>query len=133
MTSASAINEPMPTDINNWYSQSTPIYFNTTASSETSNNIYNDEYLKEYLAKALSSNYSLKIAQDRILQYQNLAKEVNSARLPFISLSPNANAQRNMSTSSGNYTSTGFYNLPVQLNWELDIWGKNSLDRKSVV
>lgn len=131
MTSASAINEPMPTNMNNWYSQSTPIYFNTTDSSETSNNIYNDEYLKEYLAKALSSNYSLKIAQDRILQYQNLAKEVNSARLPFISLSPNANAQRNMSTSSGNYTSTGFYNLPVQLNWELDIWGKNSLKYKS--
>lgn len=128
---ASAINEPIPADFNNWYVQSTPIYFNTSDTSETSNNIYNDEYLKEYLAKALSSSYSLKIAQDRILQYQNLAKEVNSARLPFISLSPNANTQRNMSTSSGNYTSTGFYNLPVQLNWELDIWGKNSLKYNS--
>lgn len=36
-----------------------------------------------------------------------------------------------MSTSSDNYTSTGYYNLPVQLNWELDIWGKNSLKYQS--
>lgn len=36
-----------------------------------------------------------------------------------------------MSTSSGNYTSTGYYNLLVQLNWELDIWGKNSLKYQS--
>ena len=128
---ANAINEPIPTDFNSWYSQSTPVYFNTDATSKMSHHIYNDEYLKEYLAKAFTANYSLKIAKDRILQYQNLAKEVNSARLPFVSLSPNANTQRNMSTSSGNYTSTGFYNLPVQLNWELDIWGKNSLKYQS--
>lgn len=131
INTAKAINETMPVGFNNWYSQNTPIYFSTAEISDTSDCIYNDEYLKKYLATALTTNYSLKIAKDRIVQYQNLAKEVNSARLPFISLSPNANAQRNMSTSSGNYTSTGFYNLPVQLNWELDIWGKNSLKYKS--
>lgn len=131
MIPANAINEPIPTDFNNWYSQSTPVYFNTTETSVNSYNIYNDKYLKEYIEKSLTANYSLKIAKDRILQYQNLAKEVNSARLPFVSISPSANLQRNMSTSSGKYTPTDFYNLPLQLNWELDIWGKNSLKYQS--
>lgn len=131
MTSANAINEPLPADFNNWYSARTSICFNVAETSTTSDYIYNDEFLKEYISKAIDSNYSLKIAKDRIAQYQNLAKEVNSARLPFVSISPQTNTQRNMSTSSGNYTSTGYYNLPVQLNWELDIWGKNSLKYQS--
>lgn len=130
-TQAIAITEQTPEDIYTWSANTTTLYFNNSGSSIDSNCIYQDEYLKNYLTKALSANYSVKIAKDRILQYQNLAKEVNSARLPFVSLSPNANTQRNMSTSSGNYTSTGYYNLPVQLNWELDIWGKNSLKYQS--
>lgn len=128
---AMAITEQMPDNIYNWSTSATTVYFSDNKNSTDSNYIYQDEYLKEYLAKALSANYSIKIAKDRILQYQNLAKEVNAARLPFVSLSPQANSQRNMSTSSGNYTSTGFYNLPIELNWELDIWGKNSLKYQS--
>lgn len=130
-TQAIAITEQTPEEIYTWSANSTTLYFNNSDNSIDSNCIYQDEYLKNYLTKALSTNYSVKIAKDRILQYQNLAKEVNSARLPFVSLSPNANTQRNMSTSSGNYTSTGYYNLLVQLNWELDIWGKNSLKYQS--
>lgn len=126
-----AITESVPNDFNNWYTQNTIIYFDKNNNSTNLDFVYKDEYLKGYLVKAQNENYSIKIAKDRILQYQNLAKGVNSARLPWIGVSPQANTQRNMSTSSGSYTSTGYYTLPAQLNWELDIWGKNSLKYKS--
>lgn len=131
MSQAMAITDNMPADTYSWSASVSTIYFNNSNKTADAGYISQDTYLKGYLSKAIIANYSIKIAKDRILQYQNLSKEVNSARLPFVSLSPNANTQRNMSTSSGNYTSTGFYNLPVQLNWELDIWGKNSLKYKS--
>ena len=131
ITRAWCITESAPNDFYDWSKYTSSIYFDQSSNLSSTVSIYNDKYLKSYLSKALSTNYSIKIAKDRIIQYQNLAKGVNSARLPQLSISPQGNTQRNMSTSSGNYTATGFYNLPLQLNWELDIWGKNSLKYKS--
>ena len=126
-----AITESVPNEFHTWSMNISSIYFNSSDNLSGYISIYDDKYLKSYLEKAFLANYSIKSAEDRILQYQNLAKEVNSARLPILNLSPTANTQRNMSTSSGNYTQTQFYSLPLQLNWELDIWGKNSLKYKS--
>ncbi len=128
---ANAVEDSLSFDFYDWSKNVSTVYFNQSESGLESNFVFSDANLSLYIQKALDQNYSIKIAKDRIAQYQNLAKGVNSARLPQLSVSPQANAQRNMSTSSGNFTETGFYNLPVQLSWELDIWGKNSLKYKS--
>lgn len=128
---ANAVEDSLSFDFYDCSKNVSTVYFNQSESGLESNFVFSDANLSLYIQKALDQNYSIKIAKDRIAQYQNLAKGVNSARLPQLSVSPQANAQRNMSTSSGNFTETGFYNLPVQLSWELDIWGKNSLKYKS--
>lgn len=99
--------------------------------SENLNDFLLDENLKLYLDIAQSENFSIKIAQDRINQYKELSKGVNSLRLPWISVSPSGNNQRTLSVSSGKYTDTNLYTLPVALNWELDLFGKNALKYKS--
>lgn len=128
---ANAVEESLSFDFYDWSKNVSTLYFNQSQDELEADFVFSDANLSHYIQKALDKNYSLKIAKDRIAQYQNLAKGVNAARLPWLSVSPQANTQRNMSTSSGNFTQTGFYNLPVQLNWELDIWGKNSLKYKS--
>ena len=128
-SSANAINETLPSNFNDWTKYNTNIYFN--GENEVSKSNYSDSFLTGYIEKAIKENYSIKIANDKIMQYEYLAKGVNSLRLPWISIQPEANSQRSMSASSGNFYETGFYNLPLKFNWELDIWGKNKLKSKS--
>lgn len=92
---------------------------------------FQDKFLSLYLQKAISNNFSIKIAEDRILQYNELSKKVNAQRLPWLSISPTGNTQRNLQTSSNTYTKNELYNLPLNLNWELDIFGKNKQKFKS--
>ena len=86
---------------------------------------FQDEFLANYLQKAFVGNFSIKIAEDRILEYNELSKKVNAQRLPWLSISPEMNTQRNLQTSSNSYSKYELYNLPINLNWELDIFGKN--------
>ena len=86
---------------------------------------FQDEFLANYLQKAFVGNFSIKMAEDRILEYNELSKKVNAQRLPWLSISPEMNAQRNLQTSSNTYSKYELYNLPLNLNWELDIFGKN--------
>lgn len=129
---AQAIEDNYDTLPQKW-SEEISLYFNNPAEDKAAglDFVFKDNYLSCYIEKAGRSNFSLKIAKDRIEQYKALSKEVNSFRLPWISISPDASAQRTLSVSSGNYTKTGLYTLPVSLNWELDIFGKNSLKYKS--
>lgn len=113
-----------------WGKSDISLSFGETNGAVLLRNAYEDTYLSGYMQKALEGNYSIKIAKDRIMQYKDIQKGVNSIRLPWVSISPQANSQRNISLSSGNYSESGFYSLPMQLNWELDIWGKNSLKYK---
>lgn len=92
---------------------------------------FKGEILSRYVQKALSNNFSIKIVEDRILQYNELSKKVNAQRLPWLSISPAFSTQRNLQTSSNNYTKNELYNLPLNLNWELDIFGKNKQKFKS--
>lgn len=86
---------------------------------------FQDEFLSNYLQKAFADNFSIKMAEDKILEYNELSKKVNAQRLPWLSISPEINAQRNLQTSSNTYSKYELYNLPLNLNWELDIFGKN--------
>ena len=101
-------------------------FFSLSQSSTNALDIpFQDKFLSLYLQKAISNNFSIKIAEDRILQYNELSKKVNAQRLPWLSISPTVNTQRNLQTSSNTYTKNELYNLPLNLNWELDILGKN--------
>ena len=92
---------------------------------------FKDEILTFYLQKAFADNFSIKIAEDRILQYNELSKKVNAQRLPWLSISPTLSTQRNLQTSSNTYTKNELYNLPLNLNWEVDLFGKNKQKFKS--
>ena len=107
-------------------------FFSLSQSSTNALDIpFQDKFLSLYLQKAISNNFSIKIAEDRILQYNELSKKVNAQRLPWLSISPTFNTQRNLQTSSNTYTKNELYNLPLNLNWELDIFGKNKQKFKS--
>ena len=129
---ANAVEDSLSFDFYDWSKNVSTVYFNQSESGLESNFVFSDANLSLYIQKALDQNYSIKIAKDRIAQYQNLAKGVNSARLPQLSVSPQANAQRNMSTSSGNFTETGFYNLPVQLRLRTGIWTRKLMFPKLI-
>jgi len=106
-------------------------FVDDNGNSNVINKFLLDEDLKLYLEIALSENFSIKVAQDRIDQYKELSKGVNSLRLPWVSISPAGNNQRTLSISSGNYKDTNLYTLPVSLDWELDLFGKNTFKYKS--
>jgi NodT family efflux transporter outer membrane factor (OMF) lipoprotein len=86
---------------------------------------YSDDILNGYINEALNNNFTIKIAQDRIRQSQALLGTINAQRLPQLSINPSVYPFKTMSKYSGIYASGDHLYLPMLLNWELDVFGKN--------
>ena len=89
---------------------------------------FNDEYLNDYIARAVENNKDLKMATLTMEEfYQNVAMQ-RSAELPTISagFSP---AYGNMDMLKKSHAT---YALPIIANYELDIFGKNHNKTTSV-
>ncbi len=80
---------------------------------------FTDAMLKSLIDKALEANSDLKIAELNISQAERILTTSRLAFLPSLTLAPNASAGRVGGTSSQIN-----YSIPLQANWELDIFGK---------
>lgn len=93
--------------------------------------VFNDPVLNDLQTKALAHNQDLKSAVASIDKARALARIAESDLLPDADFNPSAQRSRttkNAVSSSSGFTSksttTTKYHLPVDLSYEIDIWGK---------
>ncbi len=99
---------------------------------------FNDEILVNNIQKSVENNVDLKIAVLKVKESEKIVKMSLASELPSIdfdglagkifSSSDLLRGYRNYSIRS--YTQTRFL-LPFEVNYEIDIWGKNHLRTKS--
>lgn len=84
-------------------------------------NTFEDEFLNEYICKAIENNHDLKIATLRVEQYNQMTKMQFSNQLPQLTagFAPAGIKMPGMTNTMGNW---GF---PVMVNYELDLFLKN--------
>ena len=91
---------------------------------------FHDPILKEYVLKAVSNNYDLKIATLKVQQARASAQEYFGKEFPSLNLGTDFSRNK----SSGNISMGSFpmpaftrntYTLPLTVNYELDLWRKN--------
>lgn len=82
-------------------------------------NIYTDTLLSKLIDEALVTNTDLQIARLNIEQAEASLRASKLAYLPSLALSPEGSINWNKSQSTS-YT----YNLPLTMQWEVDIFGK---------
>lgn len=87
---------------------------------------FNDEYLNDYIIKAMEKNQDLKIATLTIDEYYQNVIAQRAGELPTI--------QAGLMPGYGNISgrTTDSYALPIIASYELDIWGKNHNKTTSV-
>lgn len=101
-------------------------------------NIYNDEILLKNINLVYVQNQDLKIATYKTKQMQDIVKMSFAKQLPQMSLMGNishtfSSSDQYRGTNNFpiyNFTQTQFL-LPVGLNYEIDLWGRNYLATKS--
>lgn len=92
--------------------------------------IFNDPVLKDYILKAVTDNYDLKIASLRVQQSRAAVQEYFGKELPGLDVGGDFARRKTSGTVSmgsfylPSYTQSGF-TLPLNVNYEIDIWGKN--------
>lgn len=85
-------------------------------------NRFNDPILTGYIVKTATDNYDIKINELKVLQGKTAVQEGWAMQLPTISI----DAQGSRSNYMKNYT------IPIGVNYEIDIWGKNYDARKKL-
>lgn len=82
---------------------------------------FGDEYLDEYIAKAIQNNYDLKIATLKVEQYHQMTKIQFANELPQIT----AGVAPSMYKLPGVTNTSGMFGFPVLVSYEADIFLKN--------
>jgi multidrug efflux system outer membrane protein len=87
--------------------------------------LFEDQTLRDLVARVLEQNYDLQIAAARILQAQAQLGITRSNQFPTIDAQASAQGQRTSVTSSeGKAVTAGVAQLGASLAWELDFWGR---------
>ena len=98
---------------------------------------FNDPVLTGYIMQASDSNHDIKINALKVKESKENVKEAFGKELPSLALNANFTRQK----FSGNLPFADFFfpsytqnniNLPLNVNYELDIWGKNHTYTKRV-
>jgi multidrug efflux system outer membrane protein len=87
-------------------------------------NVFQDEQLKELMKTALQQNYDLRRAGARILQEQAAFGLTRSNQFPTISADASALNERTARQKFIPAIETNTNRVGLDLNWELDFWGK---------
>ena len=91
---------------------------------------FKDPVLSGYIKKTANSNYDLKIASLKVLETQALVRESLGKEFPLLNLGADLSRNKtsdNISMGSfkqSSYTQSSFM-LPLNVNYELDLWRKN--------
>ncbi len=82
---------------------------------------FNDNYLSEYILKAIENNHDLKIATLRVEQFHQIQRMQVSSELPQLS----AGFAPGLLKMPGATNTTGNWGFPIIMSYELDLFGKN--------
>ena len=88
---------------------------------------FDDEYLNDYIIRAIENNHDLKIATLRVEQYHQMTKLQFASELPQVSggFSPTG------LKLPGSTSTSGIWAFPIMVNYELDLFLKNRDKTKS--
>ena len=89
---------------------------------------FNDEYLNEYILKAVENNYDLKIAELKVEEARQGVKAQLASELPSIY----AGATPAITKMPGATKTTGNFMIPIIASYEIDIFLKNHDKTKSM-
>jgi len=91
--------------------------------------IYDDPQLNALEAQIDSANQTLKVAEANYREARAAIRVSRSAEAPTIGTAPSISAVRDSANqpyfpSSQTNDGTGDFTLPVELSWEIDLWGR---------
>jgi NodT family efflux transporter outer membrane factor (OMF) lipoprotein len=91
--------------------------------------IYDDPQLNALEAQIDSANQTLKVAEANYREARAAIRVSRSAEAPTIGTAPSISAVRDSANqpyfpSSQTNNGTGDFTLPVELSWEIDLWGR---------
>ena len=90
--------------------------------------VYEDPLLNALQDVVTSSNQDLLVAASRYRQARALVESTRSSTLPAVTAGASVNRFRNSRNTFGNATSNigpaNEFQLPLDVSWELDIWGR---------
>lgn len=86
--------------------------------------LFNDSALNELQEKALKNNQDLAIAMANVDKARALARVDGADLLPEVELNPSFERSRTAATSNFPSRTSNSYKLPLDLSYEIDIWGK---------
>lgn len=82
---------------------------------------FDDEYLNEYIVKAIENNHDLKVATLQVEQYHQMTKLQLASELP----SATVGYAPNLVKMPGSSSTDGSFAFPIIVNYEADIFLKN--------
>ncbi|HYJ18962.1 MAG TPA: efflux transporter outer membrane subunit [Burkholderiales bacterium] len=89
--------------------------------------VYNDPLLNALQDVATSSNEDLKLAESQYRQARALAQSARSGYFPTVTAGAAVTRfrdSRNVFNASANTGPANVYSLPLDVSWEIDIWGR---------
>lgn len=90
---------------------------------------FDDNELTDLIDRALSNNFDLQVAWDRLVQTQALAEQTNASLWPQASLTGEVGRTRQEADGAVNYTS--LYSVGVAASYEVDLWSELRSTRRA--
>lgn len=87
-------------------------------------NVFQDPELQQLIRTALTENYDVRIAAQRILQAQAQLGITRADQFPTVTAGAAAASERFPQTVQGQAVNTSTLSASLSLFWELDFWGK---------
>jgi NodT family efflux transporter outer membrane factor (OMF) lipoprotein len=104
-----------------------PDAFSTTGSGPLSAQwwrAFGDEELDALIAEALTDNFDLRVAWDRLIQAEAIARKADAPLLPQVDLT--AGARRTRQEAGGATSRGSLYSLGLAAGYEVDLWSRLS-------
>jgi multidrug efflux system outer membrane protein len=86
--------------------------------------LYGDKELSGYCEELLKANTDIRAAMARVDQAHASKLSAGSSFFPSLAAEPNMRRSRATSSLTGKATTSNTYSLPLDLNYEADIWGR---------
>lgn len=83
---------------------------------------FGDANLNRLIETALSDNFSLRIAWDRLAQAEAVASQFGAQKYPTLDATAGASTRRE--STSGTETNTNNFSLGLAASYEVDLWGR---------
>jgi NodT family efflux transporter outer membrane factor (OMF) lipoprotein len=97
---------------------------------------FGDEQLNLLIAEAISSNFGLEQARQRLEQAYAVARKAGAAQIPQVNFGANAAAARTqiqLPTGGTTLRDGELYGLNLAASYELDLWGRVSASKRAAV